>query len=112
MPELTALTKTIQKQFISAVDTANADAVHTMLQNPAVKAAMPGDLGQHAVKNLDRWVPTLTAQYKHELGFPASAQDAASDKASLTRFQAIIAELRDSGATLTDKLTAWLKDGF
>jgi hypothetical protein len=103
-----ALTKTFQKQFISAVDTGNRDLVHTMLAKPGVKAAMAGDLGDHAVHNLDSWIPRLQAAIVDEQKYPSSAMDAANDTALLGRFKVIVGELKDAGARLTDRLLKFI----
>jgi hypothetical protein len=103
-----ALTKTFQKQFISAVDTGNRDLVHLLLEKPGAKAAMGGELGDHAVHNLDAWIPRLQSNVADELKYSSSALDAAHDTALLGRFKLIVGELKDAGARLTDRLSKFL----
>lgn len=108
IPGVENLSRTLERQFMSAVDVGDKDTVHALLQQPDLRAAIPGDLGNQAVYNLDTWVPRLQKNLEMELKYSSSASDAAYDQALLGSFKAIAADLKAAGAKLTAGLTRFL----
>ena len=108
LPAVQPLTKTMERTFIRWVDTGRVENVKAMLQLPAVRAAIPGKLGDHAVRNVDRWLPILQKDYADAVAckIPGTI---AIDGDLLKANKSIVAELRDAGAKLTQRLVDFLR---